>query len=45
MHKNQLEKDQKIIHKLSWMLYANVWEIWSKNSAKYQLSKIAIDVK
>jgi hypothetical protein len=45
MHKNQLEKDQKIMHKLIWMLYTNVWKICSKNSAKYQLSKRVIDVK
>jgi hypothetical protein len=39
MHKNQLKKDQKIMHKPSLMLYANLVKICSKNSAKYQLPK------
>jgi hypothetical protein len=45
MHKNRLKKDQERMFKLSWMLNANVMKICYKNSAKYQLSKRAIDVK
>jgi hypothetical protein len=45
MHKNRLKKDQKRMHKLSRILDVNIMKICYENSAKYQLSKRAIDVK